>query len=106
MGEGPFVCARSIHLSSTMLEVERAAAGEDARTTAGLEAGATDSLSGDGLAPGLLGVDRVRLGEPDQAVQIGARDVQAARSQGLVAVVIADGCDGELDLIVAELSLE
>src|SRR5208283_3108109 len=81
-------------------------AGEDARTTAGLEAGATDSLSGDGLAQGLLGVDRVRLGEPDQAVQIGARDVQAARSQGLVAVVIADGGDGELDLIVAELALE
>ena len=51
-------------------------------------------------------VKRIGLGETEQAVQIGAGDGEAASSKGLIAVVFADGGDGELDLVVAELTLE
>ena len=39
-------------------------------------------------------------------MQIGARDLQAARGERLVAVVFAHGGDGQLDLVVAQLALE
>jgi hypothetical protein len=39
-------------------------------------------------------------------MQIGARDAKAARGQGLVAVVLAHGGDGQLDFVVVNLAFE
>ena len=44
--------------------------------------------------------------KPDQAVQISPGDAQAAGSQGLIAIVLANGVDGQFDFIVAKLPLK
>ena len=69
-------------------------------------AGVQRSSGRGGFAQRWLGEGRIRLGEADKAVQIRARDAEAARGQRLVAVVLAHSGDGELDLVVAELALE
>ena len=50
--------------------------------------------------------ENIVIGEPQEPVKIGAGDGEAARSQGLVPVVLANGGDGEVDLVVAKLALE
>ena len=48
----------------------------------------------------------VWLGEANEAMQIGSRDTKAARGEGLVAVVFADGGGGEFDFVVAEFAFK
>ena len=70
---------------------------------------ARSNSGGDGARQGRLSVDRpqsVGFGETQEAMQIGARDGKAARGQRLVAVVFANGGDGQPDFVVAELALE
>jgi hypothetical protein len=56
--------------------------------------------------PKVLLKGSIGFAEPDQAMQIGSGDAQAAGCQRLVPIVLTNSGFGQLDLIVAELSLE
>ena len=61
---------------------------------------------GDGLAEILLRVNMFGLSETQEAMEIGTRDAKAACRHGLVAIVLANGRDGEPDLVIAELAFK
>ena len=54
----------------------------------------------------ILRVGQAPFSEPYEPVQIGARDVQTSGSQRLVPVVLPHRRDGQLDLVVTNLTLE
>jgi hypothetical protein len=59
--------------------------------------------SGSHLFPEILIEERAGFGNPDQAMQVGTGDAQAAGSQGLIPIVLSNGCYGQFHLIVAKL---
>ena len=61
---------------------------------------------GNRLADAVIGKDLVGLCEANEAMEICARDAEAASGQGFVSIVLADCIDGQLDFVVAELALK
>src|SRR5215472_1319954 len=64
-------------------------------------------VAADGFGRDVFGVDEgAGNGLADEAVQVGAGDVEVAGGHRLVAVALAEGGFGETDLVVAQLALE
>ncbi len=67
---------------------------------------AAHSQSGGDRLPQVLLEGLIRFGKPDQAMKVSPRDAKATGGEGLVAVVLADGGNGELDFVFVNLALK